>query len=168
MDWNIVIGGIWDHILIPVLIAIGVGIAAAAKYYADKISKSVVARNELASMEKENTVRKDLLTTLSTTVEAAVASNMQLANVMKKNGNKLTDDQISELNRSAKQLVLNTLPPSLTEEGGVLLEIIGGRDRLDAIISSMMEKYVYEYKIKSKTSQESPINTHSPIQNRRL
>lgn len=155
MDWNIIMGGIWDHVMIPIIIAIGVALAFVVKHYADKVSKSIVAKNEISAMEKQSSVRKELLTTLSTIVEAAVGSNMQIANTMKASGQKLTPEQISELNQSAKKLVINSLPPSLTNENGVLLEIIGGKEKLDAVIDSMMEKYVYEYKIKAK--QQAPV-----------
>lgn len=168
MDWNMFMGGVWDHIFIPILIAIGAAMLYVIKHYADKISKSIVAKNELAAMEKENTARKEILNTLSTMVESAVASNMQLADAMKKNGAKLNEDQIAELNRSAKQLVINTLPPSLTNEGGVLLEIIGGREKLDAIIQSMMEKYVYEYKIRQKVNVASKQISTMTLHDRRL
>ena len=98
-------------------------------------------------MSKKNTIRNELLVTLSEVVKAAVASNMELSDQMKQNGHKLTDDEIRELNGTVMRLVMNTLPPSLTNDDGVLLEIIGGKDKLESIIKSMMEKYVYEYKI---------------------
>lgn len=156
-DWNVVMGAIGDYIIVPIIAAIGVAIVVVIKHRADKIAKSVVAKNELDEMGKKNTIRKDIISSLSTVVEAAVGSNMQLADAMKKSGNGLTPEQVAELNRTAKELVLNSLPPSLTNDDGVLLEIIGGRDRLDAIITSMMEKYVYEYKLRPKVQQPEPM-----------
>lgn len=150
-----------DNIFTPLLIVLGGAIVVVFKHYADKFAKIMIAKNEIAEMEKQSTIRKDLLGTIGTMVESAVGSNMQLADSMKEAGAKLTEMQVLELNNTAKQLVLNALPPGLTEEDGVLLEIIGGRDKLNAIIDSMMEKYVYEYKIKSvnqknKKAEEKP------------
>lgn len=139
---------ILNNIFTPVFVVIGGAVVIYVKHFADKFAKILIAKNEIAEMEKQSTVRKDLLEVIATTVESAVASNMQLANSMKRSGTKLTEDQIMELNNSAKSLIMNALPQGLTEEGGVLLDIIGGRDKLNAIIDSMMEKYVYEYKIK--------------------
>lgn len=154
MFWSYIL----DHIFVPVMIVIGAALVIVVKHYADKIAKSIVAKNEISSMTKENTARKELIETLNSIVGSAVASNMQLAEAMKKNGQKLTQEQIDELNNTCKTLVINSLPLSLTEDNGILLEVIGGREKLDAIISSMMEKHVYEYKVKNNLSQ---INTQS-------
>lgn len=168
-EWSVIIGAIGDHIIVPIIMAIGVGILFVLKHYIDKISKSIVAKNEISAMEKQSTVRKELLTTLSTIVEAAVGSNMQIANAMKANGEKLTPEQISELNQSAKKLVINSLPPSLTNDGGVLLEIIGGREKLDAVIDSLMEKSVYEYKVRAKQGiQKQSSSISNPFYTKKL
>lgn len=148
MFWSYVL----DHIFVPVMIVIGTALVIVVKHYADKIAKSIVAKNEISSMSKENTVRNELIKTLDEMVKAAVASNMDLSKKLKENGRKLTDNEIMELNNTVTTLVMNSLPPSLTNDDGVLLEIIGGRDKLDAIIRSMMEKYVYEYKIADKSN----------------
>lgn len=154
MDWANILSAIGEHIIIPIIIALGTAILLVLKTSFDKIAKSVVAKNELSDMEKKTNIRKELIATIAVEVEAAVGSNMQLADKMKESGQKLTDEQIKSLNNSAKQLVINALPPSLTEENGVLLEIIGGKDRLEAIIDAMMEKSVYEYKVKKAKAQE--------------
>lgn len=143
MFWSYVL----DNIGVPLLCAIGAALVIVVKHYADKIAKSIVAKNELSAMSKKNTIRNELLTTLSEVVKAAVASNMDLSRKMKENGHKLTEEEIMELNKTVMRLVMNTLPPSLTNDDGVLLEIIGGKDKLESIIKSMMEKYVYEYKM---------------------
>lgn len=155
MDGTMFWSYILDHIFVPVMIVIGAALVIVVKHYADKIAKSIVAKNEISSMTKENTTRKELIETLNSIVESAVASNMQLAEAMKKNGQKLTQEQIEELNNTCKTLVINSLPLSLTEENGVLLEVIGGKEKLNAIISSMMEKHVYEYKVKNTLSQNN-------------
>ena len=112
----------------------------------DKISKSIVAKNEMEEMEKSTNIRKQLIDTIETQVKASVATIMPIANRMKERGEGLSDEEGLMLKEKAKNLTLNTFPPSLTQEGGVLLEIIGGRERLDSIIDSLIEKHVFEYK----------------------
>lgn len=159
MFWSYVL----DHIFVPVMIVIGAALVIVVKHYADKIAKSIVAKNEISSMTKENTARKELIETLNSIVESAVASNMQLAEKMKEDGQKLSQEQIDELNNVCKTLVMNSLPLSLTEENGILLEVIGGQEKLDAIISSMMEKHVYEYKVKKSNKALPQNNLQTPI-----
>lgn len=152
MDTYQIFQSILDNLGVPVLIAIGTGIALIVNKYFDKITKSIEVKHEIESIEKRMKTRKEILETLRPTVEAAVASNMQLAEKMKERNGKLNENDIRELNESAKNLVMNTLPKSLSEDDGVLLEIIGGREQLDTAIKIMIEQYVYEYKLKTTSS----------------
>ena len=45
---------------------------------------------------------------------------------------------------------MNSLPVSLTDKDGNLNKILGGTDRLEAIIETSLKKYVYEYKFKQQ------------------
>ena len=127
---------------------------------------SIVNKNAMSDLEKETAVRKKLLDTIESCVEAAVGSNMQLADSMKEDGNSLTEEQIAKLNKNVKTLVYSSLPSSLTEEDGTLMKIIGGPDKLEALIDAMMEKYVYEYKIKKSAAvqviQAEEVVTRAP------
>ena len=160
---------ILDNLAVPIMFAIGGGIAMWIGKWTDKIGNSIAVKNEIESIEKRTKARKDILEALRPAVEAAVASNMQLANTMKERNDKLTDDDIKMLNDTAKDLVLNTLPESLTSEDGELLKIIGGRSQLDAAISVMIEQYVYEYKLKTSSMPANKIksgqSTKYPINN---
>lgn len=158
------IGAIMDHIIVPIIIALGAALLLICKNRFDKISKSIVAKNELADMQKKTNIRKDLMEQIAINVEAAVASNMQIADGMKAGGKSLTEEQVKSLNESAKQLVINALPSSMTEDDGVLLEILGGRAKLDAMIDAMMEKYVYEYKVKKIQAQYGTENRKNGCQ----
>lgn len=149
MEFISLIQTVIDHLGIPILIAIGGGFAVIASKWTEKIGNSITIKNEIDSIEKRTKARKSILETLEPAVQAAVASNMQLADTIRQNKGKLTQDDIVMLNNSAKELIMNTLPKSLTDEDGVLLDIIGGKAQLDAAIKVMIEKYVYEYKIKS-------------------
>ena len=150
-----------DNLAVPILVAIGGGLAIIAGKWIDKIGNSITVKNEIDSIEKRAKARKDILDTLAPMVESAVASNMQLADTMRKRNGKLTEEDASELNRSAQDLIMHTLPSSLTQDDGVLLEIIGGREQLEAAIKVMIERYVYEYKIKSSTSNNANISNTS-------
>ena len=79
-----------DHILGPVIILVGGAVAYILKHKFDKVSKEMVARDELADLEKETNIRRELMETIAQDVEAAVASNMQLAEALKQGGHKLT------------------------------------------------------------------------------
>lgn len=149
MDGYQVFQVILDNLAVPILLALGGGIAVIVTKWTEKIGKSVTVKNEIESIEKRMKTRQDILNTLRPTVEAAVASNMQLADTLRKKNGKLTDEDVELLNNSAKELVMNTLPDSLTDDDGVLMDIIGGREQLDTAIKIMIEQYVYEYKIKA-------------------
>ena len=155
MSFLEVIQIIIDNLAVPILIAIGGGLAVIAGKWIEKIGDSITVKNEIESIEKRTKARKDILDSLAPMVESAVASNMQLADTMRQRNGKLTEEDAAELNKSAQNLIMHTLPSSLTEDDGVLLEIIGGREQLEAAIKVMIEKYVYEYKLKSSTSNSS-------------
>lgn len=153
-----------EHVLLPVIIAFGAAILLICKHFFDKISKSIVAKNEISEMDKQASIRNKLMITLQESVKTAVASNMQTASAMKSGGRKLEEYQIQELNNSAMNIVLGSLPPSLTEEGGVLLDFIGSREKLNGLISAMIEKYVYEYKLSEmKSKNQIPIEDGTDI-----
>lgn len=144
-----IITSIVDNVLLPVLLVVGSTVLLVVKSYVNKITKSIIAKNELDALERTNSVNNHLINEISIIVESAVASNMQLAESMKENNeNGLSDDQIKELNESTLRLINNALPPSLLDDNSPLLEIIGGRERLNSIIKNMIEQYVYEYKVK--------------------
>ena len=157
-----------NNVLLPLLIAIGSAMLIVAKSYIKRIMKSIEAKNDLESLMKLNEMKSTLINEIGIIVDAAVGSNMQLADKMKsENENcKLTNDQMKLLNESAKELIMKALPESLTNENGSLLNIIGGKDKLDAIIEGMLEKYVYEYKIKSSDNKNKTTTTDSPIQSK--
>lgn len=153
-----------EHVLLPVIIAFGAAILLICKHFFDKISKSIVAKNEISEMDKQVSIRNKLMITLQESVKTAVASNMQTASAMKSGGRKLEEYQIQELNNSAMNIVLGSLPPSLTEEGGVLLDFIGSKEKLNGLISAMIEKYVYEYKISEMRSKNQiPADDESDV-----
>lgn len=144
-----IITSIVDNVLLPVLLVVGSTVLLVVKSYVNKITKSIIAKNELDALERTNSVNNHLINEISIIVESAVGSNMQLAESMKENNeNGLSDDQIKELNESTLRLINNALPPSLLDNNSPLLEIIGGRERLNSIIKNMIEQYVYEYKVK--------------------
>lgn len=156
MTWDYFWSSVFDNLAVPVLALIGGAIVVLLQKFGNKITKSIETKNEIASLNKQSATRIQLLAELKVFVEAAVASNMQIAEKLKEaSGGKLTEDQKVELQETAKELVYKVLPPSLTDDGGVLLDVIGGKGRLDAIIDNLIEQYVYEYKSPSKKSQNT-------------
>lgn len=156
MDFTYFMQLFQDHLMVPILGAIGAGIAIYVTRLANKIDKRKEIKDEIDSIGKRTKARKEILDSLRPMVEGAVASNMQLANTMKEHrGGKLSDSDIVELNNSAMELIMNTLPNSLTDEDGILLEIVGGQNQLQTAIKVMMEQYVYEYKLKQPAGKKS-------------
>lgn len=156
-------------LLLPVVMSTGSYLFIMAKKYISRIVKSFEAKNDLESMVKLNEMKSLLLKEIGTTVDSAVGSNMQLADKMKEGNedHKLTDDQVKELNATAKKLIMDSLPDTLTKEGGSLLNIIGGNDKLNSIIDGMLEKYVYEYKSKSSSSKSNNQTSKTTTQNKK-
>jgi len=144
MDWNSIFS---SGVITPILGAIVTVIVGYLGWRLNKVSKAAMAKNVMAEMEKKNGIRNQVMDLISKNVKSAVESNMQLADSMKQAGHSLDQDEIKALNNSAKQMVLNNLPLELTNSDGVLCEIIGGVDKLNSIIDTMMEQYVYEIKL---------------------
>ena len=151
MSWVYFWSSVFDYMAVLFLVLFGGAIVTLLQKFGNKITKSIDAKNEIAALNKQSATRIQLLEELKVFVEAAVASNMQLAEKMKEaSGGKLDEEQSNELKQAAKDLVYKVLPASLTDDDGVLLEVIGGRGRLDAIIDNLIEQYVFEYKNPSK------------------
>lgn len=164
MDFYTFMVAVFEHITVPIIILVGGVIIAVLKPYAKKITTSLTTKNEMEYLEKMTTAKSNLMEQLDKLVESAVASNMQLADKMKENGHKLTDDEISELNRSAKDLVISSLPIEVLDPDGDLYKLIGGDDKLDKMIMGLMEKHVYVYKLQ-KIQNAEPARSPVPVIN---
>lgn len=166
MDFSYIMNLITDNILVPVLTVIGAAVALYFKSYFNKLTKSQIAKNDAEALEKLIEARSRIYQQVSDIVKTSVASNMQLADSMKAKGEKLTDEQIDELNEKAKNMISATLAPQMNDENSGMLEIIGGQDVLNQIIDGMIEKYVYEYKINglktTKPKDETLKNKYQP------
>lgn len=141
---------VMDNIITPVLVVIGSAILMVVRSYVKRIRDSIIAKNEMVSLDSLTRIKNNLLEEIETIVKAAVFTNMNLANAMKIGGKKLTDTEIEMLQQSTKSLVYQTLPTTLTEDNGVMLEVIGGKDRLDGIINNFIEKSVIDAKAKMR------------------
>ncbi|MDE7346511.1 MAG: hypothetical protein K2N48_07200 [Muribaculaceae bacterium] len=143
--------GFWKQVLVGnlmvpfVVIIFGIFLGV-AKHYADKLVAIFTERHKVESVEKIARARESLVKELDTNVQAAVASNMDMADKMKAAGHKLTDEEILQINSSAKEIVFRTLPQEIS--GMTPSEILGGDTVTNALINSLMEKHVLEYKIK--------------------
>lgn len=141
---------VMDNIITPVLVVIGSAILMVVRSYVKRIRDSIIAKNEMVSLDSLTRIKNNLLEEIETIVKAAVFTNMNLANAMKIGGKKLTDTEVEMLQQSTKSLVYQTLPTTLTEDNGVMLEVIGGKDRLDGIINNFIEKSVIDAKAKMR------------------
>lgn len=137
-----------DNILLPIVVVIGSSLLFIVKSYAKKITNSVISKNELMSLDNLTSIKNNLLTEIQTIVQAAVFTNMKLAETMKTGGKKLEETEITMLQNSAKRLVYQSLPLSLTDENGPMLKIIGGQEKLDSIINGYLEQAVINAKSK--------------------
>ena len=141
-----IISTIMDNLIVPgILVIAGVLITIIQKFLT-RIAKSIEIRDEMATIEKQVSIRNKLIEILNDIVKTAVANNMQLADEWKKDGHKLSEEQQKQLKETAVSLVYAALPSNL-KDNGPLLEIIGGKDILNILIESLIEKFVYEYKI---------------------
>lgn len=150
-----VMNTIVNDLLLPVVLIIVSTTIIIVKSYAKRITDSVTEKNDLDKLERTFAIKKHLLDEIQLLVKSAVASNMQLAESLKADGKYISDEDAKMLSNSAKELILFALPNSITEEDGSLISIIGSREVLEQIIDSMIEKEVYEYKIKSKGNKSN-------------
>ena len=135
-----------DNIITPIIVLIGSAILMVVRSYVKRIRDSSIAKNEIVSLDSLTRVKNNLLEEIETIVNAAVLTNMQLANSMKSGGKKLTDLEAEMLQKSTKTLVYQTLPSTLTDENGVMLQVIGGKERLDGLVNNFIEKAVVDAK----------------------
>ena len=135
-----------DNIITPIIVLIGSAILMVVRSYVKRIRDSIIVKNEMVSLDSLTRVKNNLLEEIETIVNAAVLTNMQLANSMKSGGKKLTDLEAEMLQKSTKTLVYQTLPSTLTDENGVMLQVIGGKERLDGLVNNFIEKAVVDAK----------------------
>ena len=140
-----------DKIIIPIIAILGTAIVVILQKFADRVAKSIELKHQLEDIEKEAAIRERIVGIIAQCVESAVGSNMQLADSMKTDG-KLTTEQVKQLQDSAKKRIWDTLPYTLTREDSALYQIIGGREKIDALIDTMIEQYVYEFKSRKATT----------------
>ncbi len=139
-------------VLIPALLAIGSALLVIIRSYVKKVSESLVAKYEMDSLSALTTVSNNLNTEIDKAVDSAVAKMMVTVEELKsKNNGQLTKEDIAEVNNKAKDLIFQTLPISLTEEGGTLNKIAGGTSSLNTLIDGLIEKHVVEQKAKIRS-----------------
>lgn len=146
-----IISSIVENLLVPLLMLIASTVMILLQRVANNVVKYLEAKIELNRTDSEAELRKKLTETIAIHVKAAVANCMSTAEEMK-NGGKLNEDQIKELNDKVYALVMESIPSSFITEGNVLLDTLGGKDVLHSIIKNLMEQYVYEYNKSIKDS----------------
>lgn len=137
-----------DNILLPIVVVIGASLITIVKSYAKKITDSIIAKNDIVTLDNITSIKNNLLSEIGTIVQAAVFTNMTLAENLKAGGKKLAEEEVTILQDSAKQLIYQSLPVGLTDENGSMLKIIGGKEKLDTIIGGLLEHAVVDAKSK--------------------
>jgi hypothetical protein len=113
-----------------------------AKQYAERITSSTEQKNAKETEKLTAEAKATALERLTQVVGAAVASTQRLANEMRSDGTPLlTNDEISELNQKARDLVHKMLP------GGTTMALLGGKQVFDTLIDSLMERQLLEIKV---------------------
>ena len=149
MDQSVLLNAVVTNIIIPIVLVVGSALVVVARTYVKKITDSMIAKNEVASLNNITSIKNNLLAEIGTIVQAAVSSNMSIADTLKSNANgKLTDVEIAMLQESARKLIYQALPTNLTHQDGSLMQLVGGQDKLDAIITGLLEHSVIESKAK--------------------
>jgi len=138
-------------ILIPAMLAIGSTLLVIIKSYVQKIGQSLVAKYEMESLKSLTNVSMNLATEIDKAVDAAVASMMVTVNRLKEENNgELSEEDAVYVKGMAKELVDQSLPSSLTEDGEILNKAIGGTEALNTLIAGLIEKHVVEQKVKAQ------------------
>ena len=137
---------VMENIIMPIIVIIGSALIMIVRSYVVRIRDSIIARNNISVLNDVSSIKNNLLHEIETVVQAAVFTNMKLAAQLKFGGRKLSDSDASMLRESAKSLVYQSLPSTLTNNDGVMLQIIGGKEQLDSIIGTMLEKAVLDAK----------------------
>ena len=157
MNQSVLLNAVVANIIIPIVLVIGSALVVVVRTYVKKITDSMIEKNEVASLNNLTSIKNNLLAEIATIVQAAVSSNMSIAESLKSNSNgKLSDAEIAMLQDSARELVYKALPPNLTDQNGSLMQLVGGQDKLDAIISSLLEHSVIESKSKIASINSTP------------
>ena len=138
-------------ILIPAMLAIGSTLLVIIKSYVQKIGQSLVAKYEMESLKSLTNVSMNLAAEIDKAVDAAVASMMVTVNRLKEENNgELSEEDAVYVKGMAKELVDQSLPSSLTEDGEILNKAIGGTEALNTLIAGLIEKHVVEQKVKAQ------------------
>lgn len=153
MGWNDFVNMLMNDLIRPALVIIIPAILIIVKSYADKIVNSVVEKNKSQTLCNKTTAQKNVMGDIGGIVEAAVCSNMDLADELKAGdpAGKLSRQKAEMLQTQAKTNIYNALDPVLKDDS--LLDLVGGDVYLKTVIDGLLEKYVTEQKIKRLESK---------------
>nr|DAW78240.1 MAG TPA: hypothetical protein [Caudoviricetes sp.] len=130
-----------DNIVLPIIVCIGSSILLVVKHYIAKLTNSIVAKNDIQITNSEITTRNAILEEIGTLVQSAVYTTMVVATRLKKespNGT-LSDEEAADLQRRVVDLVIKALPPAYDDASSSVIQLIGGIEKRDTIIYSMVE-----------------------------
>lgn len=148
---------ILENIAVPIIGAIGTALVIIVKQLGDRIVKSVIDKNSADEIEKAFKIQNLLMEKLDMIVKSAVASNMQIADDIKCSGKGISEQQAEVLRNSARDIIMKSLPTGITvgDNKQNVIDILGGEQRVNIMIDSLMEKYVYEYKLQKEAAEDN-------------
>ena len=137
-------------LVFPIVIILITSIVVIGKSYLNTYTNIIKTNNDMTLIDKEISIRKEFIESLSEIVKSVVGCNMRRANKMKELNQHLSDEQMSVLKNDARNGIMKSLPPSLLKDDNNVLKAIGGKEQLDIIIDNLIDMHVYEYKIKER------------------
>lgn len=130
-----------DNLVLPIIVCIGSSLLLIVKHYIAKLTNSIIAKNDIQITNSEINTRNAILEEIGTLVQSAVYTTMVAAWKLKKESpdGTLTDDEIRELQNRVMDLVVKALPPAYDDPKSSVLELLGGIEKRNTIILSMVE-----------------------------
>ena len=130
-----------DNLVLPIIVCIGSSLLLMAKHYIAKLTNSIIAKNDIQITNSEINTRNAILEEIGTLVQSAVYTTMVAAWKLKKESPDgiLTDEEVRELQNRVMNLVIKALPPAYDDPKSSVLELLGGIEKRNTIILSMVE-----------------------------
>jgi len=140
MTWAEIVSYLMENFVQPALVVLTPFIIAYIKKWLDQLLENKGLREQAEAI---STTIDDI----QSIVYAAVAKGMDMANKMKGlniRPKKLTPEEGEQIKNEVTEMVWKMLPPSITS--GKLLELIGGKKGLVALIDNMIEAQLLQVK----------------------
>lgn len=150
MTWEALVQYLIDNALKPALLALIPVVMAYGKKLFDQIVSSQSLKNKADALKTEAEALSTAYTDIRDIVRDAVIKGMDLVKAVR-TAKGLPEEAGVQIKADVTEMVWNMLPPSVKE--GKILQLIGGKAVLDALIDSMIESQLTA--VKSENPQKS-------------